>query len=298
MTGTSNSQRSAALLAAIFVAMAVAGCGPGLASAPAGGNGAQTQEPVSLTATGSARFSDMLTSVAIDRNDPVQMRVLADYGAMFVAGGGAVPPPTVLFTSDAEVSGWQATVDVSRETVGRFSIELQKPAMVALRAAVAEASAAGLSITPRGSDAARRSYAETVSLWKSRVDPALRHWVAAKRITQADAARIRALAPHEQVPEVLELEKKGIWFSTDFSKSILYSVAAPGTSQHLSMLALDVAEFENARVRAILGHHGWFQTVQSDLPHFTYLGVDESELPGRGLKSVTSSGRVFWVPAF
>ena len=62
------------------------------------------------------------------------------------------------------------------------------------------------------------------------------------------------------------------------------------------MLALDVSEFENANVRRILADHGWFQTVASDLPHFTYLGVKESELPGLGLKKVTNAGRDFWVP--
>ena len=116
---------------------------------------------------------------------------------------------------------------------------------------------------------------------------------------QADSGLRRArwqAAPHEQVPIVLGLEGRGLWFSTDFSKSILYSVAAPGTSQHLSMLALDVAEFENPAVREILARHGWFQTVQTDLPHFTYLGVAESELPALGLKRVTASRRAFWVP--
>ena len=59
---------------------------------------------------------------------------------------------------------------------------------------------------------------------------------------------------------------------------------------------LDVKEFDNARVRSILASHGWFQTVTSDLPHFTYLGVKESELPMLGLKQVQNSGRIFWVP--
>ena len=62
------------------------------------------------------------------------------------------------------------------------------------------------------------------------------------------------------------------------------------------MLALDVKEFNNAKVREILAAHGWFQTVASDLPHFTYIGAKESELPGLGLKKTTSGGRTFWVP--
>ncbi|MEJ7711132.1 MAG: hypothetical protein WKF84_15025 [Pyrinomonadaceae bacterium] len=49
-------------------------------------------------------------------------------------------------------------------------------------------------------------------------------------------------------------------------------------------------------MRAILARRGWFQTVQSDLPHFTYLGLDEHELPNYGLRCVESCGQTFWVP--
>jgi crotonobetainyl-CoA:carnitine CoA-transferase CaiB-like acyl-CoA transferase len=73
-------------------------------------------------------------------------------------------------------------------------------------------------------------------------------------------------------------------------------VAAPGASQHLAMLAFDVAEFQNPRVGALLARHGWFQTVLSDLPHFTYLGLAERELRSRGLRPVEEGGQKFWVP--
>ena len=62
------------------------------------------------------------------------------------------------------------------------------------------------------------------------------------------------------------------------------------------MLALDVAQFGDARVRRILARHGWFQTVASDKPHFTYLGVAESDLPGLGLHSSQIDGQIFWTP--
>jgi hypothetical protein len=113
---------------------------------------------------------------------------------------------------------------------------------------------------------------------------------------QAEASRIKSLQPFEQVAEILKLESQGIYFSKDFSKSILYSVAAPGASQHIFMLALDVKEFADPNVREILAKNGWFQTVQSDLPHFTFLGAAESELSSKGLKPVIVSGQKFWVP--
>ena len=50
------------------------------------------------------------------------------------------------------------------------------------------------------------------------------------------------------------------------------------------------------RVREILAKHGWFQTVLSDLPHFTFLGLKEKDLPKHGLRSLEINGQVFWIP--
>ena len=87
-----------------------------------------------------------------------------------------------------------------------------------------------------------------------------------------------------------------MFFSRDFSKSILYSATAPGASQHLSMLAVDLNENANPAVREVLARHGWFQTIVSDLPHFTFLGVAESDLPALGLKKIKKDNRVYWTP--
>jgi hypothetical protein len=169
--------------------------------------------------------------------------------------------------------------------------------MDALLAAREEARKQHLDITPRGgTEAARRSYEDTVRLWDTRFLPALTYWNKRGRLTREQVARLRNLPLRQQVHEVLELEKSGIYFSKDLSKSILYSIAAPGTSQHISMLALDVSQFADERVRRILARHGWFQTVKSDLPHFTYLGLEESELPSRGLRPVKSGAQLFWIP--
>jgi hypothetical protein len=62
------------------------------------------------------------------------------------------------------------------------------------------------------------------------------------------------------------------------------------------MLALDVEQHNNPSVREVLARHGWFQTVEGDAPHFTFLGLAQSELPARGLRRVSSGGRVFWLP--
>jgi hypothetical protein len=232
-----------------------------------------------------------------EENDPVSRRVLEDYGAMFLAERNVLPPPVCMFTSEAEVLKFQREARPAAALIGGAEIELQPAAMNALLAAREEARSSGLDITPRGgAEAARRSYDDTLRLWNTRFLPALTHWSKLGRLSKEEVASLRQLPLRDQVREVLELEKEGIFFSKDFSKSILYSIAAPGTSQHIAMLALDVDQFMNERVRRILARHGWFQTVKSDLPHFTYLGLEEADLPAHGLRAVVSGKQLFWIP--
>lgn len=230
------------------------------------------------------------------KDDPVSRRILEEYGAIFVARDVS-KPRVCIFQTEAEVASFQAEARPAAQLIGGTRIELQPPAMQALLAAREEALRQGLNITPRGgSEAARRSFADTKRLWDSRFYPALAYWSGRGRITAEYAAQLRKMPLRQQLAAVFELEKRGIYFSKDFSKSILYSVAAPGSSQHIMMLALDVEQFLDPRVRKILARHGWFQTVKSDLPHFTYLGLDEAELPARGLHAVQSGSQLFWIP--
>lgn len=224
-------------------------------------------------------------------------RVFADYGAIFVSNNGGKLPAKCIFENDAQVSLFQTGANPQTENVGGTEITLQKPAMEALIEARKEAAKKGLSITPRGgSIAGSRSFEDTYRLWNSRFFPALDHWTKRGKISRADAETAKKLPIAEQVAQVLAWEDKGFYFSTAFDKSILYSVAAPGASQHVFMLALDVQQFGDKRIREIMAKHGWFQTVQSDLPHFTFIGVSEEELPKLGLKSVSSGGHKFWIP--
>lgn len=230
--------------------------------------------------------------------DVVTRRLLAEYGAMYLAIDSVLVPPVCVFRSAAEVEEFQRAAQPCAELFGDTLIELQPPAMHALLAARTEARAAGFDITPRGGvEAARRSYADTLRLWASRVEPALEHWRAGGCLPAAEAARVLALPPAAQTAAVLALEARGLFCSKDLAKSILYSVAAPGASQHLALVAFDAVEFTNATVRAILARHGWFQTVRSDLPHFTFLGVAEKELRALGLHRYIEQGQTFWLPA-
>jgi hypothetical protein len=222
-------------------------------------------------------------------------RVLVEYGAAFV--GKAKFGRSCYLKDEKTVLETQNQFGFSSQTLGGVRIELQTEAMKALLKAVAEAKKQRLSITPRGgAAAARRSFEKTVEFWESRVEPGLDFWVSRKKLKPKQADKIRAMPIFEQIVAILELEEKKIWFSTQFDKSILQSVAAPGASQHNLMLALDVAQFEDARVRRVLAKHGWFQTVASDKPHFTYLGVAESDLPSLGLHPVQIDSQIFWIP--
>jgi hypothetical protein len=292
-----------ATLLVVFVgvrALAADGGGDGKATNPAPSRGITTNMKV-------ANFDEALSAalarrgaaprVTCDGRDPVARRILNEYGAVFFASGGAMPPPVCIFAGAEEVETFQAEARVSAHEIGGVRVELQPAAMRALLAAREEARGRGLDITPRdGSESARRGYADTVRLWNSRLLPALEHWRAQGRLTDEEAERVKGLPAREQVGAVLELERAGVYFSKDFSKSILYSVAAPGASQHLSLLAFDAAQYADERVRRVLARHGWFRTVRSDCPHFTYLGLAESRLPAHGLKKIKTPDGEFWVP--
>jgi hypothetical protein len=229
--------------------------------------------------------------------DPVARRILEEYGAIFVADKKVVPPPVCIFTTEAQVTRFQEQAGFEAEFMSYDHVELQPAALKQLLKAREEAQKEGLDITPRdGAEAARRNYEDSVRLWNSRFEPALQYWLGQGRLTAEQVERLKSLPLSQQIAEVLELEKEGIYFSKDLSKSILYSIAAPGTSQHIAMLAFDVNEFENPRIREIMAKHGWFQTVLSDLPHFTFLGLKEKDLPKHGLRSVELNGQIFWIP--
>jgi hypothetical protein len=233
----------------------------------------------------------------VDTN-AVARRVFKDYGAMFMADSSVKFPSKCVFASDEDVLAFQNTVKAATKTINGTSVTLQDDAMKAFEAARAEGAKTGVNISVRGASSSKRSYADTARIWNSRFDPALKYWIGKGRITAADAEKARNMETIDQVERVMEWENEKIWFSTRFNYSIFSSVAAPGTSQHLSMIALDVEQFANKDAKAILNRHGWFQTIIDDTPHFTYLGRDEKDLRKYGLRAETRDGVKFWIPNF
>ena len=274
----------------IFVSLlfGLISCGTGLAQ-PA-------SPPLFLTEADKRLKPRTITDVC-PTDDPLTKRLLTEYGAIFVASQKVVLPYKCILENEDEVQAFQAIADATYERVGGVIVTLQEVALVAFMAARNAAAKEGVAISPRGgSTASTRDYAKTLALWKSRFHPALRHWTARGRITKTEADRARQMQMREQIATVFAWEDRKIWFSKDLSKSILYSVAAPGASQHNFMLAIDIEQYSNARVRKIMGDHGWFQTVKSDLPHFTYLGHARDQLESLGLKREVVSGQEFWIP--
>jgi hypothetical protein len=238
-----------------------------------------------------------LKDVCAIETDLIAERVFREYGSMFAAEDSIGLPPRCIFDSASEVDEFQATLKTKAVSVGGVEIELQKSAADALERAVDEARSLGTRISALdGAIAGKRKYNDTVRIWNSRFFPALDHWVAKGRITRTEANYAASLPISDQIKRVMVWEAAGYYFSTNFSISIFNSVAPPGTSQHLSLVSFDVVESSVPVVRSILNKHGWFQTIRSDEPHFTYLGVPESELPSRGLKPLRQGSRVYWVP--
>lgn len=227
----------------------------------------------------------------------VAKKILIEYGALFVAAPTLKAPPTCLFRNESDVAGFQSTLKTSLVIMDGIQIRLQKPAADSLNAIVVESLAQGVRIRPLdGAIAGGRSYWDTVRLWNSRLEPALLYWVGRKRISIDEAAAVKQMSPEQQIEKVIDWESQGMRFGTHRRGSIFASTAPPGASQHLSLLAIDIAPPLTPTKIALMNSHGWYQTVKGDRPHFTYLGLMEKELPGHGLKALLFEGAQYWIP--
>ena len=224
-------------------------------------------------------------------------RVFDEYGAVFVVKEPSKFPDRCVFNDTADVERFQRSIKTKSAVIGGVVIELQEAAMDSLIEVQKDAEALDLHITPLdGAIAGKRSYNDTVRIWNTRFQRGLDHWVQVGKITEDDATAVRKMDTAHQVEQVIAWESEGFYFSTDFSHSIFSSTAPPGTSQHLSMLAIDIVENNDPTVVTLLAGRGWYRTVLNDATHFTFIGVPESELPNRGLKPVMRGGCKFWVP--
>lgn len=234
--------------------------------------------------------------------DSTELHILMMYGAVFLADRKVEIPSRFMFDNEAQVTVFQSKVKTTKKSIDGTAVELQEAAMNALLAAAAAVKKINLPFSPRGgATASKRSYKDTLTFWDNRVKDGIAFWKSnpnakKEKLTDAEAKTLEKLSGLAQVKNLFQLEARGFFFSKDKKKTILASVAAPGTSQHLFMLAIDIEQHGDARVRKIMAQHGWFQTAFKDHPHFTFLGLSESVLPSLGLQSQTDSGQLFWFP--
>lgn len=229
-------------------------------------------------------------------SDDGARRIFGEYGAVVIAEDVELPERCT-FSSNVEYRRFVAAVATRTAVIDGVPITLQTAAMESLLAAREEASRAGRRISPRGGTASgSRSFDTTTKLWKSRYQPALAHWVKVGKISTEEATEFGSWPISIQITKVLGWESRGWYFSKNFRKSIFRSVAPPGASQHNLLIAFDVAEYADREVRRILTTYGWHQTIESDAPHFTFLGVPEGELPRLGLRKIAVAGQDYWVP--
>jgi hypothetical protein len=224
-------------------------------------------------------------------------RALREYGAVFVAGENIKLPDTCIFQNDEATRKFQSGLQAKSSVVGGVLITLQTAAMDSLLVVVQEATQLNIKVVPLdGSIAASRTYSDSVNIWESRFDPALRVWTARGKISADDANAVAGLPVDKRIEKVIEWESHGMLFGTGRRTSIFSSTAPPGASQHLLLLAFDVSRQPTALLIALFNSHGWFQTVKGDPQHFTYLGLLTPELPKRGLRQINYGGTTYWVP--
>jgi hypothetical protein len=216
---------------------------------------------------------------------------------MYAATDAVSLPGKCIYANSQDVAAYQRTLKTSVMELSGSRIELQTAAVAALDAARAEAVKEGVTLSPFDPPvAARRDYNDSVRIWNKRLFPALAYWESAGIITPDESFALRNMPLVDQARKVLEWENRGYNFGTGRAKSIFASCSPPGASQHLSLIALDVVQYQDGLARQLLNRHGWYQTVVDDPGHFTFLGIGENELPARGLKLVPAGGYSYWVP--
>ncbi|HEY9804754.1 MAG TPA: M15 family metallopeptidase [Leptolyngbyaceae cyanobacterium] len=183
--------------------------------------------------------------------------LLRAYGAAFIDPDPAVKfPPKVVFNNEQETQAFQSTLTMDKIT-GTNNCYLQKSAAAALNKARSQQNIPLKS--GYGASDCTRNYATNLRFW-------------------------RKYANRNTLDKVREGKER----------AILGIVAPPGASQHLWGLAIDL-RVSNAKQRQALYDNGWFQTVENDVPHWTYLGVNVDNLQTLGLKNKVIRGITYWL---
>jgi D-alanyl-D-alanine dipeptidase len=183
--------------------------------------------------------------------------LLRAYGAAFVNQQPEIKlPPKVILANEQETAYFQTTL-VMGKVDNTNDCYLQKSAADAFNKAK---SAARISLkSGYGNSDCTRTFATNLRFWRKYADN-----------------------------NTLERVRQGK------ETAILGVVAPPGASQHLWGLAIDLQVYSQVQ-RQALNKNGWFQTVENDVPHWTYVGLTEENLPLFGFKNKIVRGINYWL---
>ncbi len=183
--------------------------------------------------------------------------LLKAYGAAFVnQEAGIKLPPKVILANEQETKDFQTTLTMGK-VAGTNDCYLQNSAAEALNKA------------------------------KSAVIIPLKSGYGGGDCTRTFATNLRFWQKYAN-NKTLERVRQGK------ETAILGVVAPPGASQHLWGLAIDLRVSSQAQ-RQALNKNGWFQTVENDVPHWTYVGLNEENLSKFGLKNKIVRGITYWL---
>ncbi|MBD2664962.1 peptidase M15B and M15C, D,D-carboxypeptidase VanY/endolysin [Richelia sinica FACHB-800] len=192
----------------------------------------------------------------VPQNNSFEYTLLKAYGAIFINQAADIKLPTkVLFTDAQEIKAFQSTLTRAKVT-GTSDCYLQKNAADALNKA---RELVNIPLKSGYIGDCTRDFDMNFRFWRKYANN-----------------------------HTLEQVKQGK------ETKILGTVAPPGTSQHLWGLAIDLRVSTSAQ-RQTLNQHGWFQTVENDAPHWTYLGWTEENLAKFGLKNKVVNGITYWL---
>ncbi|MDM9381646.1 D-alanyl-D-alanine carboxypeptidase family protein [Chlorogloeopsis sp. ULAP01] len=183
--------------------------------------------------------------------------LLRAYGAIFVNQNPEVKlPEKVFFNNESETKAFQATLTLGK-VKNTNKCYLQKVAADAFNRAKAQVEIPLKSGYGAGDCA--RTFGTNLKFWRKYANN-----ITLDRIRQGKETKI------------------------------LSTVAPPGASQHLWGLAIDLRVSTLIQKQALY-QNGWFQTVENDIPHWTYLGQPEEKLAELGLQNKIVRGVSYWV---
>jgi hypothetical protein len=183
--------------------------------------------------------------------------LLRAYGAIFINQNPEVKlPQKVFFTNENETKAFQSTLTLGKVN-NTNNCYLQKVAADAFNQAQAQVAIPLKS--GYGASDCTRTFATNLKFWRKYANT-----ITLDRVRQGKETKI------------------------------LSTVAPPGASQHLWGLAIDLRALTPMQ-KQILHQNGWFQTVENDIPHWTYLGQPQEKLADFGLQNKIVRGVSYWV---